>query len=92
MKTTFEVSDLKGDTHPFILGRIIRRGPKDEHWLIGYDAGSSQDDARYHLVSLRDGMITQAMKAQDFIDHLNTDRVGYQVVADLQHAEERLRL
>lgn len=91
MKTIFEASDLVGDKAPFILGRIIRRGPKDEHWLIGYDAGSPSDSSRYHLVSLRDGMITQARTAQDFVDHLNADPCGFEIVADLQQAEERLK-
>lgn len=88
MKTIFEPSDLVGDKQPFILGRIVRRHPKDEHWIVSYDP--SKDDAeKYHVTSLRDGMMMWiGSSASALCQKLNEG--GFEIVGTFTRVEDLL--
>ncbi|QTC88158.1 hypothetical protein [Brevundimonas pondensis] len=89
MKTVFEPSDLVGDRHPFILGRIVRRGPKDEHWIVSYDP-SKDTDEKYHVTSVRDGMMMWiGSSAESLCQKLNEG--GFEIVGTFTRVEDILK-
>lgn len=74
-----------------ITGRIVAHKGDGEHWLIGFASASRpSDEARYHLISLRDGMVNPAVSKAELAHALNAGQ-KHPVTLKVTMAEELIR-
>lgn len=64
MKVEWIAEDIKP-------GRHVGKKDRNETWMIGYKADTKENEARYSLVSLSDGMITTPITAEAMAQMLN---------------------
>ena len=68
MKIIWETDDIAREGAA-AAGTIVTND-SEEYWMIGYRPGADKAQARYCLISLRDGMIQDPMTAEALAAHL----------------------
>ena len=69
MKIIWENSDF--NTEVSLCGVVVNSGEETEHHMIGYMGGAFDSEAKYVLVSLRDGMVQGPWTVNEMAKELN---------------------
>ena len=69
MRYIWEAVDFTGDNTA--IGMVVAKPGTDEVWIIGYNAGTRREEARYTLISTNDGMVSGFVTAEEMAEQLN---------------------
>lgn len=90
MKYTWEAEDFT-NSESTVLGRIVyRQSNPREMFVLGYLAGTMQNEPRYCTISLDDGQINSALTAEQMATALNIG--NFAPLCDPVRASEALKV